>query len=120
MPGIQRKGRHCICRHTCLRGTALRYTTHGIGRAPRIVLFSNFCFGGLDLDWIVIVATSWTVAGLLDTDEIRAHLSTGQLAGWSLREGQCRPCERADGDGKANERLHDCRSFIEGWVFLRQ
>src|ERR1700674_334028 len=113
MSGIQGRGRHCICRHTSLRGTGLRYTAHGIGRAPRSVLCSNFCFGGLDLDRIVIVATSWTVAGLLNAYDIRAHLRTGQLAGYGLREGQCRACERADGEGKANERLHDWLSFSE-------
>ena len=88
MSGIQGRGRHCICRHTSLRGTGLRS-----------VLFSDFCFGGLDLDRIVIVAASRAIAGLLDTDEIRAHLSTCQLAGWSLRKGQRRACERADGGG---------------------
>src|SRR6202051_1746179 len=113
MPGIQGTRRNCVCPRTSLRGTALRYTPHGIGRAPRIVLFSNFCFGGLDLDRIVIVVTSWTVAGLLDTYDISAHLRTGQLAGYGLREGQCRACERADGEGKANERLHDWLSFSE-------
>src|SRR5260370_13891535 len=113
MPGIQGTGRHCICRHTCLRGTGLRYTTDGIGRAPRFVLFSYFCFGSLDLDWIVIVAASRAVAGLLNAYDIRAHLRTGQLVGCGLREGQCRACERADGEGKANERLHDWLSFSE-------
>jgi hypothetical protein len=97
-----------MCWGTSLGCVVLGYAAHRFVCKVTAVLCGNLRFSCLDIGGVVrIGAIGRVVASLFDADEIGAYLGTRQLGRGALRETQGGAGEGTNGEGEANERLHD-------------